>query len=247
MELRAIKIHVILVTFLSVVLTTFGQNGQEEILDGKNPFDLIITQYHSDVVGITNEGHFRGSEAMKEYLSKLFGEDDALTTYQTHYTIPVRQVLEYEIGSSQTKEGNNFAHLIIWSNGNSKKQRIAEVIFERSAEMVVPAELADARATWMKLCNTHKSKQLVKELYTENALYFNRGRILKGHGQLSNEYSYMDSPSYQLQLNPNHIERISEDVIYEIGRCSGSYPLPYILVWHKQPDGSWKIYFDSNY
>ena len=57
----------------------------------------------------------------------------------------------------------------------------------------------------------------------------------------------MDSPSYKLQLNPEHIEVVSEDIIYEIGICNGSYPLPYVLVWNKQPDGEWKIYFDSNY
>lgn len=232
---------------LFIVCRGFAQSQNDGI--NNNLLDDAISQYHSSVVGISKTDLIKGQEAMKAYLLNLYGNQNKLLNYKSHFTIPVYELLEYEIGLSQTENDNQFAHLIIWSKENGSKQRIAEVIFEKSIEKDndIPNELAKAREKWMKLCNSNKSGKLVKELYTENAIYFNRGRILRGHSQLANEYSYMDNPTYKLQLKPEHIEMVSEDIIFEIGMCSGSYPLPYVLVWNKQPDGVWKIYFDSNY
>lgn len=88
---------------------------------------------------------------------------------------------------------------------------------------------------------------MAEELYTTDAIYYNRGRVLQGHDQLSSEYGYMNDPSYRVELHPEHIEIVFDDIIYEIGLCFGSYNLPYILVWKKHEEGDWKIYLDSNY
>lgn len=226
----------------------FTQNEKENTSNNKHLLGNIISQYDSNVIRISKTGFFKGQENMKTYLLNLYNDQNKLVSYKSRFTIPVYQSLEYEIGTSETKNDNQFAHLIIWSKENNLKKRVAEVIYEKSIKNnEIPIELTKAREKWMILCNTKQSEKLVKELYTENAIYFNRGRVLRGHSQLTKEYNYMDSPSYKLQLNPEHIEMVSEGTIFEIGKCSGSYHLPYILVWNKQPDGTWKIYFDSNY
>lgn len=238
---------VVIFLTLFIVCGTFTQSQNDRT--NNNLLDDIISQYHSSVVGISKTGLIKGQGTMKTYLLNLYDNQNKLLNYKSHFTIPVYELLEYEIGLSQTENDNQFAHLIIWSMENGAKQRVAEVIFEKSIEedAEIPNELTIAREKWMKLCNANKSEKLVKELYTENAIYYNRGRILRGHEQLTSEYSYMDSPTYKLQLEPKYIEIVKEDIIFEIGMCSGSYPLPYVLVWNKQPDGVWKIYFDSNY
>ena len=74
--------------------------------------------------------------------------------------------------------------------------------------LLLDKQLKKARKKWVKLCNKHKARNLVEELYTKDAIYYNRGRVLRGHDLISQEYSYMNNPSYSLQLNPKHIEMV---------------------------------------
>jgi ketosteroid isomerase-like protein len=104
-----------------------------------------------------------------------------------------------------------------------------------------------ARKEWMKWCNSHQAGELVKNLYTKDAYYYNRGRLLKGTESITEEYAYMNSPSYSLTLTPKHVELVNSEIAFEIGKCSGSYPNPYMLLWKRQDDGNWKILMDSNY
>ena len=99
----------------------------------------------------------------------------------------------------------------------------------------------------MELCNAHRASELVSTVYTPDAYYYNCGRILQGAEAISNEYSYMNSPQYSLKLTPKHVVFVTSNIAYEIGRCSGSYPLPYMLLWKKKSDGNWQILMDSNY
>lgn len=233
--------------FINLFLIAFmcGSMAQKK----KDVSNNIDSQYHPNVIGISNDGIVKGRDAMKTYLRNFYSSRGSLEDSKTHYKIPVYDgILEYEIGSFKTQEGGQFSHTIIWTKGNSSKQKIVEVVYENTSNSIeIPAELESARKKWVKLCNDHNSKKLVTQLYTEDAIYYNRGRLLRGHDQLSQEYSYMDNATYKLQLTPKHIEQVSDDIIFEIGKCSGSYNLPYLLVWKKQKEGNWKIYMDSNY
>ena len=236
------KFNIFLILFTSLfTCNCFAQKSD------KNSSKLLKetqSSYHQNVIGISENKLLKGQKTVKTYVEKL-NKQDALIRYKTEYKVQVMQALEYEIGLSQTEKEKQLAHIIIWDK--TTKKRIFEVIYNKTSDSEIPSELTEAREKWVKLCNDHNSKKLVEALYTGDAIYYNRGRVLKGHEQLTREYGYMNSPSYNLQLSPKHIERVSEDIIYEIGQCIGSYPLPYILVWKKQGDGTWKIFIDSNY
>ena len=98
----------------------------------------------------------------------------------------------------------------------------------------------------MKLCNQHDARNLVTEMYSEATIYYHRGRIINDQNALSEAYSYMNSPNYQLRLDPIVIEKVTDTVVFEIGQCSGSYGGKYILVWSRDKQGEWKIALDSN-
>ena len=102
------------------------------------------------------------------------------------------------------------------------------------------------RAEWIRLCNAHDANTLIETLYTENTMYYNKGRLLTGRVDLVTEYEYMNNPQYNLTLNPILIEPVSETVVYEMGQCKGSYNGKYLLVWQKNSNGVWKVLFDSN-
>ena len=106
--------------------------------------------------------------------------------------------------------------------------------------------IAERRALWIRLCNEHNAEKLVTQLYSENALYFNHKPLVKGTDDLVKEYGYMNYPDYSLTLDPLAVETVADDLIFEIGQCSGSYQGKYILIWKKEPDGIWRIFFDSN-
>lgn len=203
-------------------------------------------EYHPDAISISESGLISGLEAINAYWTDFQSSEGEIVEYNTVYKIPVMEVLEYEIGLSRTGSDREFAHVIVWSKEKGSPKMV-EVVLGRENNLEIPAEISHARNKWVQLCNKHNAKNLVTELYTKNAIYYNRGRILEGHEQLTREYSYMNDPSYALQLNPKHIEMVTTDTAFELGQCSGSYPLPYILIWKKQNDGHWKVYFDSNF
>ncbi len=207
----------------------------------------VKAEYHKDVVGVSKDGMTRGLEAMTTYLQGFKKNHGALADRKSAYRVSVNQQLDYEIGTLKTEKGGLFAALLIWIKQNGKEQILLQAQYEKSSDREVPQGITEARENWVKLCNAKDVSKLVGELYTDDAIYYNRGRILVGHEQLTQEYSYMASPSYSLQLTPKHVELVSDDLAFEIGRCSGSYPLPYMLIWKKQEDGSWKVYLDSNY
>lgn len=233
------KVIYVFVLIVSVHLPSLGQQSE--------PIKDFESTYHNDIIGVSKNGIIKGKDAMTAYLKKLLDGEGALLNFKEHFKVSVNQNLDYAIGSFQTEQGSNFTYLAISIKTDDQEKKILEVLYEVSNAEKIPEEINKAREKWMTLCNQHNAKKLVEALYTDNAIYYNRGRLLRGHDQLSQEYSYMNSPSYKLQLTPKHVEMVSEDTAFEIGRCSGSYPLPYMLVWKKQADGNWKIYLDSNY
>ena len=248
------SIHIHIRSLLLLILITFGlsfhtnaQGEKDKSHNSNHSLSNIDTQYHPNAIGISKNGLIEGREAIKSYLTDFYKKHGSLVDFQSLYKVPVLQTLEYEIGISQTEKGSQFAHIIIWTKEKDSKQKIADIAYEKTMATRVPAKLKKARKQWIKLCQKKNAKTLVSELYTEDAIYYNRGRILRGHDQLAQEYSYMENTSYTLNLTPQHIEVVAEDIIYEIGMCSGSYNLPYILVWKKEADGEWRIYVDSNY
>ena len=138
--------------------------------------------------------------------------------------------------------------LFMFLKGNQTASEGIEflIIFEQQDAANQTSDLELARNEWMRLCNTHKVTKLVEQLYASNAYYYNRGRLLEGTKALKAEYSYMSSPNYSLKLTPKHIVFAAPDIAYEIGRCSGSYPNPYMLLWKKTESGEWVILMDSN-
>lgn len=152
----------------------------------------------------------------------------------------------YELGEFNTPERTVFKHLIIWRKQGDKIKRELELTEEKTINAEVPPELEERRNTWMTLCNDHKVTDLVNELYAENTLYYNHKPMVVGREAVIKEYQYMGDPEYSLNLEALHVEAVNDDLVFEIGQCSGSYKGNYVLVWKKGDDGVWRILLDSN-
>ena len=98
----------------------------------------------------------------------------------------------------------------------------------------------------MALCNQHDAQQLVAQMYTANAMYYNHKPVVVGRKDITIEYDYMNQANYSLHLEPIIVETLTPALVFEIGQCSGSYGGKYMLIWEKQKDGSWQVLMDSN-
>ena len=83
-------------------------------------------------------------------------------------------------------------------------------------------------------------------MYTENTIYYNHKPVIVGHEDLAVEYQYMNNKKYELFLEPIIVEVVQDDLVYEIGQCSGTYGGKYILIWQKGNDDVWRVLVDSN-
>lgn len=205
--------------------------------------DTFFTQLKSDAYIFADDKLIKGEAALQNYISK-FGES---YTYNNEFRIQVNDHLDYEMGELKTKL-NVYSVLFISSKSTESTKHIELLVISKKEDSKEDLSAIDvARANWIKLCNAHNADNLVSNLYHKDAYYYNRGRLLKGTKALSREYSYMNDPNYSLQLTPKQVIIVNANIAFELGRCSGSYPLPYLLVWQKHPDTTWKIVLDSNF
>ena len=220
--------------------TALNAQSQGEIQN--NLFDYL----RNDAIIISSKGLLKGDKSTGKYVSS-FIKQNGEGTYTKNFGISVNKILDYEIGEIKTNS-TNFPVMFLKRKDNSAGPEVELlVIYEDENPSNEVSILDEKREEWMKLCNDHKADELVKQLYTVDAYYYNRGRLLQGTSSISSEYSYMNSPGYTLTLTPKHLAFVSPSIAYEIGQCSGSYPLPYMLLWEKQDNGNWQIMMDSNY
>ncbi len=220
----------------------FKVNAQNDI--GNSFFSYL----KKDALIISESGLIRADKDIQSFISNFNQANGSIVGYKSNYSVQVNALLDYEIGEIRAGDQMFSVMFIKRKDGDSGPQIEFLVIYKMgNPEDKTESILNKRRDEWVKLCNAHNASELVKELYTKDAYYYNRGRLLQGTDAISKEYSYMNSSGYSLNLTPKHSVFVTADITYEIGRCSGSYPLPYMLLWKKGEDGTWKVLMDSNY
>ena len=181
-----------------------------------------------------------------DIITLVEGSDFVVNEVSTTMRIEANSQYDYEIGAFKNKSGGVMKHLIVWKKTDSIDIRELEFLAEAGDISINTEDINMRRNSWMQLCNAHDAETLIRELYTENTMYYNLGRLLEGRTALTNEYAYMNNPNYRLKLNPILVEPVSNDIVFEFGQCEGSYNGKYVLVWQKTKNGEWQVLFDTN-
>jgi len=206
----------------------------------------FFEQLKSDAIVLSEQGLTRGEDEIEKFVTNLAGSQPEMYSYESTYTIGVSPSMTYEIGLLKS-DSKSLAVMFINGNDTATNPGIEFlVIYEKKEARKQPSALDRSRKEWMKFCNAHQVDELVSQVYTSDAYYYSRGRLLRGTKAVIEEYSYMSNPNYSLKLTPKHVAFVTPDIAYEIGQCSGSYPNPYMLLWEKEEDGRWVILMDSN-
>lgn len=180
-------------------------------------------------------------------LIDLVGKSDfKVLEVSTTKRIQANNNYDYEIGSFKNKNGAIMKHVLIWNTTDDSDKRELEFLAEANDANVNMNEIDEQRDKWIELCNAHNAETLINSVYSENTMYYNHKPMVVGRSQLIPVYGYMNNPNYKLTLKPLIVEPVSENIVYEIGQCVGSYPGKYILVWQKNKEGVWQVFFDSN-
>ncbi|PTM09763.1 MAG: hypothetical protein DA407_05170 [Bacteroidetes bacterium] len=214
-----------------------------QAINTKN-LELLSSLYTENAMVLSENGvDLANREAILELVPKV---DFVVKSVSTTKRIQANDSYDYEIGSFINKDDVLAKHLIIWNTTNNGGKRELEFIMETDKSKVNLEDIDKQRAQWMRLCNAHDAKSLIETMYSENTMYYNRGRLLTGRNDLVKEYEYMNNPQYQLSLEPIIVEPVTGSIVYEMGQCKGSYNGKYILIWQQNENGIWQVLFDSN-
>ncbi|MCB0461459.1 MAG: hypothetical protein R2816_04815 [Flavobacteriaceae bacterium] len=214
-----------------------------QAINDKN-IELLSSLYTENAMVLSSNGVDLANRA--EILELVPKVDFIVKSVSTTKRIKANDSYDYEIGRFINKDDVLAKHLIIWNTSDNDNKRELEFIMETDDSNVDLKEIDKQRANWMTLCNAHDTKSLIENVYSDNTMYYNRGRMLIGRADLIKEYDYMNNEQYQLTLKPILVEPVSETIVYEFGQCKGSYNGKYILVWQKNDKGIWQVLFDSN-
>ena len=103
------------------------------------------------------------------------------------FSIKVSSVLDYKIGEIQTNS-STFSVMFLRRKDNESGSKIELLAQYRKMDTENQSlEIDQSREEWMELCNAHQSEELVKQKYTTDAYYYNRGRLLQGTKSIAQE------------------------------------------------------------
>ncbi len=203
--------------------------------------------YAKNAVLATPDGKVHDTPAtIQSFYLQLKKDLKRIKSIESTFCADISPEFSYEIGSFSAAKKQRWKHLVIWNNTGETPRRQLEVLAPASEAPLDQKGIDQARKLWIELCNQHNANQLVSTTYTKNAIYYNHKPVVIGTTDISEEYSYMNREKYRLHLEPLHVESVQENLVFEIGQCSGSYGGKYMLVWLRGEDGVWRVLLDSN-
>lgn len=220
-------------------------NQKAEWLTAFNDDLNLDSFYLEDAVIALDDGSFYQDENGRiSYFKQLKEQTGKFQHGRTSFHTNTVNDIEYELGDWV---GDNKSFYRFLRIKDAEGLRALEFYTEGDLNHELDyGEIDAARKKWMLLCNQHNAAELVKQLYTKNAIYYNHKPVVVGTESIAEEYGYMNNPDYRLKLVPLTVDPANKNIVFEIGQCSGSYNGKYVLIWKKGEDGIWKILLDSN-
>lgn len=213
--------------------------------------NAIRNSYRENAVLIfEKDSHIKGNQAICRRYSENRDQIKHVKSIHSSYRVHLSENpdMVYEMGYMVTDTDARYHFIIIWSKEEGTWLRELEVMVKNTSNSSGYEGIDAARRKWVELANEHSPERLATEVYTKNFTYYNRNTIYQGYEKLSEAYSYMKDPDFQIDLKKEISIGIRPDLVYEMGKwINAGYSGSYIIIWEKQQNSEWKISFDSNW
>lgn len=145
------------------------------------------------------------------------------------------------------KDPTIYAYTTAWKLVEDQWLRELEVVqplFEQQEANT--REIDRARELWVERSNAHDHEKLVSQSYASDGYYVNQGKHYRGTEAISERYSYMSQPNWQIELTPVSVMKVQNEMVYELGQYRSNGVGHYIIIWEKQGEW-WKVLLDFNF
>lgn len=209
----------------------------------------IPTHYTEDAITLTGKGRqLTTARERQAYLAPLLSSQQTIKSIEPIFCelANPNAAIRYDISRLKPASGPDYIQLVIWRKANGQYLRELDFLVPLVPGRTDLTALDQARDKWIELCNEHDAAVLVEQLYEPEALYYNHRPVITGREQIAETYSYMNDEEYSLHLDPLVVQPVRQDLVLEVGQCSGSYGGKYVLIWRRNAEGQWQIWMDSN-
>ena len=205
-----------------------------------------LDRFYSENSGIMiNDELFTGTNQVSKKVLELKKGVGEIESYTVEKTYQIRRRQKFALGTYHTKSGAILNSIIGWRY-IGKWTKEFEVIYQHSKCSKKGKDLVNkARKNWEMYSNMHKPELIVKNVFSKNGKYFNRGKLYKDT-EIANAYSYMKNDSYKIKLESLKSLQVNCDILFDIGTFEVGGKGLYTLIWKKESDG-WKLLLDFNF
>ncbi len=207
----------------------------------------ILDFYHPNAGVDYGNGFFYGRTDIYTSLIDLKSSVDRFDNYEYVGREKGDDGHVMEIGILEDQDGKmQYVSLTGWRNDDDRLRKECEFIWKADGVNLVHDPLIDKkRAEWVDWSNKHQPKELVENVYSSTALYYNNGQLSRGK-TIIDRYGYMNREQWSIELIPGKILMLSKDRAFEIGRYRSSGLDQYMLIWEKT-GSEWRVIFDFNF
>jgi len=129
----------------------------------------------------------------------------------------------------------NAIKLTAWEFREKEYHKAFEIIDTTNVDSsMVFYHIDTFRSQWQTLANKGSYKELVKKLYSEDAIYYYRDSTFITNNDLSRQFNYMKGNDWFARINPTSTIALNNSTVVEFGNYySRKRKTLYIFVWQR--------------
>ena len=222
--------------------TTFElQQSWLKTLPKQTGSELPFTEISGLIVGETL--HI-GKPSIKAAWNEL-SRSGQLTLYDTLSYFQLYPGQMFVHGVYTTDKGKVFHSIIGWKKNESWVKVFEAIAPKSDVSEDSKTEIGLLRSSWELYSNQHRPDLIARNVFSANGRYFYRGIEYRGM-DIAEAYGYMRDKSYSIDLTPQKVIQVNEQLVYEIGIYDTGGKGLYFLLWAREGDG-WKLLLDFNF
>ncbi|MBT8283867.1 MAG: hypothetical protein HKO75_00655 [Flavobacteriaceae bacterium] len=185
-----------------------------------------------------------GKSSIKAAWNEL-NRSDQLIKYDTLAYFQLYPGQMFVHGVYTTDKGRAFHSIIGWKKSESWVKVFEATAPKSDVSENSKTEIGLLRSSWELYSNQHRPDLIARNVFSANGRYFYRGVEYRGM-DIAEAYGYMRDKSYSIDLTPQKVIQVNDQLVYEIGVYDTGGKGLYFLLWAREGE-EWKLLLDFNF